>query len=73
MATKAGGAFFGKVGSFEKGYAFDALLVDDRSLRCGNEGSESDLKQRLERLVYMGDDRHIEKRFCQGKLIEIKD
>jgi guanine deaminase len=73
MATKAGGAFFGKVGSFEKGYAFDALLVDDRSLRCGNEGSEGDLKQRLERLVYMGDDRHIEKRFCQGKLIEIKD
>ena len=29
MATKGGGAFFGKVGSFEPGYQFDAVVLDD--------------------------------------------
>lgn len=28
LATKGGGQFFGKVGSFERGYAFDALIID---------------------------------------------
>lgn len=29
LATMGGGAFFGKVGSFEEGFAFDALVLDD--------------------------------------------
>ena len=29
LATKGGGAFFGKVGSFEQGYEFDALVIND--------------------------------------------
>ena len=29
LATKGGGAFFGKVGSFEPGYEFDAIVMDD--------------------------------------------
>ena len=29
MGTKGGGSFFGKVGSFEEGYAFDAVVLDD--------------------------------------------
>ncbi len=29
MATKGGGEFFGKVGSFEEGYEFDAVVLDD--------------------------------------------
>ena len=29
MATKGRGAFFGKVGSFEAGYEFDAVVMDD--------------------------------------------
>ena len=33
MATMGGGAFFGKVGSFLEGYEFDALILDDSSLR----------------------------------------
>lgn len=74
MATKVGGSFFGKVGSFEPGYEFDALVIDDSSL---NELSASanyivspyTLLQRLERLVYIGDDRQIERRFCKGKEI----
>ena len=32
LATKGGGAFFGKVGSFEEGYEFDAVILDDSVL-----------------------------------------
>ncbi len=32
LATKGGGAFFGKIGSFEKGYALDALVIDDSNI-----------------------------------------
>ena len=62
LATKGGGSFFGKVGSFEPGYEFDALLVDDRYLNYDNYT----LEQRLERYIYLGDDRDIKRRFCRG-------
>lgn len=50
MATKGGGEFFGKVGSLEKGYAFDAVILDDSSLLHPQELS---VRQRLERAVYL--------------------
>ena len=53
MATKGGGSFFGKVGSFEKGYEFDALVIDD-SVRPHPQ--EISVSQRLERAVYLGID-----------------
>ena len=62
LATKAGGSFFGKVGSFEPGFEFDALLIDDRYLNFDNYT----LPQRLERYIYLGDDRDIKRRFCRG-------
>jgi guanine deaminase len=62
LATKAGGSFFGKVGSFEPGYEFDALLIDDKYLNFDNYT----LEQRLERYIYLGDDRDIKRRFCRG-------
>lgn len=62
LATKGGGSFFGKVGSFEPGYEFDALLVDDSYLNYDNYT----LPQRLERYLYLGDDRDIKRRFCRG-------
>lgn len=71
MATKGGGAFFGAVGSFEKGYAFDALVIDDRAL-CGVT-CDYDLMKRLERFIYLGDDRHIVQRYCQGQVISLQD
>lgn len=52
MATKGGGAFFGKVGSFEPGYAFDAVVVDDRELPTTRPCT---LEERLERFVYLSD------------------
>ena len=44
MATKGGGEFFGKVGSFEQGYEFDALILDDSILA---HPLELNLRQRL--------------------------
>ncbi|MBR1681900.1 MAG: amidohydrolase family protein [Bacteroidaceae bacterium] len=66
MATKCAGAFFGRVGSFEPGYDFDALVIDDSPLVIDDSYT---LLQRLERFVYIGDDRHIAARYCQGRLI----
>jgi guanine deaminase len=69
MATKIGGSLFGKVGSFEKGYAFDALVIDDLCLSPHHLITSSPI-ERLERFVYLGDDRHIQHRFCQGNEIK---
>jgi guanine deaminase len=66
MATKSAGRFFGKVGSFEPDYDFDALVIDDSDLLIDDGYT---LLQRLERFVYVGDDRHIVARYCQGHLI----
>lgn len=65
LATKSGGSFFGKVGSFEPGYSFDALVIDDSDLNFDNYS----LQNRLERYIYLGDDRQLTHRFCQGKEI----
>jgi len=70
MATKSGGSFFGKTGSFETGYDFDALVVDDANLNAANRESGAEdysLLQRLERFIYLGDERNIQTRFCKGK------
>lgn len=66
LATKSGGAFFGKVGSFEPGYAFDALVIDDSYLNFDHYT----LEQRIERFIYIGDDRDIRVRYCQGKMLK---
>ena len=67
LATKGGGTFFGKVGSFEEGYELDALVIDDTSMFDANERS---LEERLERWIYIGDDRHIMQRYVAGRLLE---
>ena len=67
IATKSAGSFFGKVGSFEPGYEFDALVIDDSVLHP----DEYSLQHRLERFVYLGDDRQIIHRFCRGE--EVKE
>jgi len=66
LATKSGGSFFGKVGSFEKGYEFDALVVDDTYLNYAHYP----LLARIERYIYLGDDRDIKVRFCRGQVIK---
>ena len=65
LATKSSGRFFGRVGSFEPGYDFDALVIDDSDLNHDHYS----LLHRLERFIYVGDDRHIVHRFCRGREI----
>ena len=52
MATKGGGAFFGKVGSFEPGYELDAVVLDDAALPTTRPCT---LAERVERVVYLSD------------------
>ncbi|MBQ9980695.1 MAG: amidohydrolase family protein [Oscillospiraceae bacterium] len=62
MATKGGGEFFGQVGSFEPGYDFDALVIDDSPI-AGN--GRCTLLQRLERFIYLSDGK-VEAKFIKG-------
>lgn len=64
LATKGGGAFFGKAGSFEKGYEFDAVVLDDTALLHPQPLS---VRERLERLPYLAEDSHIIAKFAGGK------
>lgn len=66
LATVGGGAFFGKVGSFQKGYEFDAVILDDTNLAHPQKLTS---KQRLERLVYLSDDRNITGKYVSGNKI----
>lgn len=62
-ATKGGGSFFGKTGSFEPGYAFDALIINDL---MWTQYKRMSLPQRIEKLIYCGDDRNIEHVYVNG-------
>ena len=64
IATKGGGEFFGKVGSFEPGYEFDAVVLDDTRLK---HPQELDVKKRLERIIYFSDDREIFAKYVEGE------
>ena len=67
MATLGGGEFFGTVGSFEDGYEFDAIVLDDASLL---HPQELTLPERLERAVYLGLDSHgIRAKYVAGRPI----
>lgn len=68
MATKGGGAFFGKVGSFEKGYEFDAVVLDDSRLK---HPQPLDVRNRLERMIYLADEREIRAKYVKGKEIDL--
>ena len=67
LATKGGGAFFGKVGSFEEGYEFDAVVMDDHIL---SHPQSLNLAERMERAVYLGlDEKKITAKFVAGRKI----
>ena len=65
MATKAGGSVFDRAGSLEKGYRFNALVLDGLE----DEGFTLSPEERAERFCYAGDDRNIIGRFIDGKEI----
>ncbi|GHV60294.1 guanine deaminase [Spirochaetia bacterium] len=75
MGTLGGGSFFGKAGlpgnagatgSFDPGYEFDALVIDDADLAAPFSLS---VEERLRRTVYLSDDRHIVAKYVRGNLI----
>lgn len=63
MGTKGGGSFFGKVGSFEEGYRFDAVVVEDSDLVTPRLLT---LRDRLERVVYMSENCKIKAKYVDG-------
>jgi len=66
MATLGGGEFFGKVGSFKKGYAADIIILDDSKLDSPYDKS---LRDRFERAVYISEACDIVGKFINGKRI----
>ena len=63
LATRGGGAFFGKVGAFEPGFELDAVVLDDGNL---DHPQSLTVKERLERIAYLGDDRNIYGKYVAG-------
>ena len=67
LATKGGGAFFGKAGSFEEGYEFDAVVLDDSVLP---HPQSLNLAERMERTVYLSlDEKKITAKYVAGRKI----
>ena len=65
IASKLGGSFFSKTGSFESGYDADILVLDDSSLETPLEGLT--VAERVERYVYLNPKGAPEHKICQGK------
>jgi guanine deaminase len=63
LGTIGGGSFFGKVGSFDEGYEFDAVVINDDII---SSLTLLTLEERLTRIIYLSDDRNIHAKFCRG-------
>ncbi len=66
LATMGGGAFFGNVGTFQPGYEADAVVIDDASL---DHPQKLSVRARMERAVYLADDRNIAAKYVAGEKI----
>lgn len=64
LATMGGGKYFGKVGSFQEGYDFDAVIIDDSKMYSMRAMS---IRERIERMVYNDSDCTILDKYVQGK------
>ena len=63
LGTKGGGEFFGKVGSFEEGYEFDAVVLDDSGFPHPQALTPV---ERLERILYLDDGRCVRGKYVAG-------
>ena len=67
LGTRGGGEFFGKVGAFEDGYEFDAVVLDDKRLEVTYELT---LYERLQKLIFLSDEREVfDKYVCGIKIL----
>ena len=64
LATAGGGSFFGKVGRFDEGYDCDAVVLDDGNL---DHPQPLSVRARLERMIYLADERNILAKYVAGK------
>lgn len=62
LATKGGGRFFGRVGSFERGYALDALV-----LAADDAAKDRSPLERLQHFLYAADTAAITARYVEGR------
>lgn len=67
LATKGGGSFFGRVGSFAAGDEMDAVVLDDSGLP---HPQPLTVRQRLERLCYLADERQIFAKYVAGNQVK---
>ena len=67
IATIGGGEFFGKVGSFDKGYEFDAIVLDEKDIPTVLM-PELNLLERFERFIYRPKDK-VYAKFIAGKKV----
>jgi len=74
LGTKGGGEFFGKsgmgyCGSFEPGFEFDALVINDHAPEAHALAAPFDMsvRDRLERAIYISDSGHIKAKYARGK------
>ena len=65
LATKGGGSFFGKVGSFEPDFAADLLILKENPLKAGLS-----LPERLAHFIYSGSPDDIQACYTAGHRIE---
>ena len=67
LGTLGGGSFFGKVGSFEAGYEFDAIIVDDDGCKAPYPLS---IEERLARVIYLSDDKSVLEKYVRGQRVK---
>ena len=65
MGTKHAGALFGKVGSLEPGYRFDAVVLEGKL----EPFEELTPEEQVERFCYMGESKYIKARYLGGRKI----
>lgn len=66
LATKGGGSFFGKVGSFEPDYEFDAVVLDDAALA---DFVERPVQDRFQRILWLYTADTVTAKFIQGTCV----
>ena len=70
LGTAGGGSFFGKVGRFEKGYEFDAVIIDDSGIATTNPLT---LEERLARVIYYSEESFIQAKYVRGKEVQLSE
>lgn len=67
LASKGGGAFFGKVGSFEAGFDADFSVLDESLINTPLDGLS--VNERLEMYIYRAADKPVFAKYIKGKKV----